>query len=151
MKKTIILFCLLIAAACAKKQETVEEVTVVKDTIVKDSVQKSPATANDSDSHGCETSAGYFWSALLQKCVHVSEEGTKLSPYDSQNQSTGSNAFVIFEKNGNKAELFLPNGKVAIILERKSEGDQYVNGNWQLIPWKGYVLKNGNEILFIGK
>ena len=146
MKKTIILFCLFITAACAKKQETAEETVIVTDT-----VQKSSAIANHSDSHGCETSEGYLWSALLQKCVLVSEEGTKLSPYDSQNQSTESSAFVIFEKDGNKAELFLPNGKVAIILERKSEGDPYVNGNWQLIPWKGYVLKNGNEILFIGQ
>ncbi|SDK01968.1 hypothetical protein SAMN04487935_2325 [Flavobacterium noncentrifugens] len=129
---------------------------VVKDSITKDGVKveidtaKVPTVGADSDAHGCKSSTGYTWSELKQKCIRIFEEGTKLSPYDSENQPAGMAAFVIFEENGNKAELFVPNQK-SIILKRKSEGGQYVNGDWQLIPWKGYVLKKGKDILYTGQ
>jgi len=154
MKKIILFFGLLAAISCGKKSEvssTDMAVDSVKTEtmIVVDSI-KEPVVGADSDSHGCKASAGYTWSELKQKCIRIFEEGTKLSAYESQNQSAELAAFVIFESNGNKAELFLPNEK-PIILERKSEGDQFVNGDWQLIPWKGYVLKKGAVILYTGQ
>lgn len=151
----MLLLSLFLTISCTKKGEMTAPV-VVKDSITKDGVKveidtaKTPTVGADSDAHGCKASAGYTWSQLKQKCIRIFEEGTKLSPYDSENQSAEMTAFVIFEENGNKAELFLPNEK-PIILERKSEGDQYVNGDWQLIPWKGYVLKKGKEILYTGQ
>ena len=136
--------------SCAKKHEKTAIDAVVKDSvIVKDSL-KTPTVGADSDNHGCKASAGYTWSELKQQCIRVFEEGAKLSPYDSDKTAAEFAAYVIFEENGNKAELFLPNEK-PLILERKSEGDQYVNGDWQLVPWKGYVLKKGKEILYIGQ
>ena len=140
--------------SCAKKQEMIEGKitvdTVTKDFVVANDSLKPPIVGADSDSHGCKASAGFIWSELKRKCVRVFEEGTKLSPYDSDKTAAEFAAYVIFEENGNKAELFLPNEK-PLILERKSEGDQYVNGDWQLVPWKGYVLKKGKEILYIGQ
>ena len=53
-------------------------------------------------------------------------------------------AYVIFD--GDKAELFLDTQKDAIMLVRKSEGESWINGDYILIPWKGYVLKKGENI-----
>lgn len=153
MKKAIVFFGLLAMVSCVKKSEIPTQIktdsTQIEAVTVADTT-KIPNVGGDSDSHGCKKSAGYTWSELRKKCIRVFEEGTKLSAYDSQNRSDVLAAFVIFEANGNKAELFLPNEK-PLIMERKSEGDQYLNGDWQLIPWKGYVLKKGKNILYIGQ
>ena len=109
--------------------------------------QKEAIVGADSDSHGCKASAGYTWSILKKECIRVFE-GTKLSHYDDGKTYTTA-SYVIFD--GNKAELFLDTQKESIILERKSEGDSWVNGDWQLIPWKGYVLKKGKDILYTGE
>lgn len=149
MKKVLLFFALVLMIACGKKSEINKSKSNNDSVAAIDSIN-IPKVGADSDAHGCKASAGYTWSELKQKCVRVFEEGTKLSPYQNENQTAEIAAFVLFEENGNKAELFLPNEK-PLILERKSEGDQYVNGEWQLMPWKGYVLKKGGEILYIGQ
>jgi len=155
MKNAIAFLSLFLIITCTKKVAVTAPV-VEKDSITKDGVkaeidtEKAPIVGATSDAHGCKASTGFTWSELKQKCIRIFEEGTKLSPYDAENQSAEMAAFAIFEENGNKAELFLPNEK-PIILERNSEGDQYVNGDWQLIPWKGYVLKKGKDILYTGQ
>jgi len=149
MKNAVLFFAFALMISCGKKSETAPSKNNNDSIMVVDTV-KTPIVGADSDSHGCKTSAGFTWSELKQKCIRVFEDGTKLSPYNPENQTAEFAAFVIFEENGNKAELFLPNEN-PIILERKSEGDQYVNGDWQLMPWKGYVLKKGKEILYTGQ
>ena len=57
-------------------------------------------------------------------------------------------AFVIFDCD--KAELFVQTEK-PLILMRKAEGEPFTGGQWQLIPWKGYVLKKDGKILYTGK
>ncbi|KAF2340778.1 hypothetical protein DMB71_13025 [Flavobacterium tistrianum] len=110
--------------------------------------KKEAVVGGDSDSHGCKASAGYTWSALKKECIRVFENSTRLNhAEDGKTYSTVS--YVIFD--GNKAELFLDTQKESIILERKSEGDSWVNGDWQLIPWKGYVLKKAGKILYTGE
>lgn len=138
--KKIMLFTMVVGLSfsCAKK------VTPDNQT-VKEEVSKKNV-GGDSDSHGCKASAGYTWSALKKECIRIFE-GTKLSHYDDGKTYTTA-SYVIFD--GNKAELFLDTQKKSIILERKSEGDSWVNGDWQLIPWKGYVLKKDGKILYTG-
>ncbi|KAF2518080.1 hypothetical protein E0W73_00390 [Flavobacterium foetidum] len=140
------MFLFLIIAStfsCAKKfsQERKEN-----------SVPKEPkeemVVGGDSDSHGCKASAGYTWSVLRKECIRVFENSTRLNhAQDGKTYTTVS--YVIFD--GDKAELFLDTQKESIILERKSEGDSWVNGDWQLIPWKGYVLKKGGKIVYTGE
>jgi hypothetical protein len=101
----------------------------------------------DVDSHGCKASAGYTWSIVKNKCIRIFE-GTKLSHAEDGKTYTTA-AYVVFE--GNKAELFLDTQKESIVLERKSEGDSWVNGDLQLIPWKGYVLKKAGKIIYTGQ
>ncbi|MBS7253073.1 hypothetical protein KHA98_03790 [Flavobacterium branchiicola] len=135
------LFAIIATAAfsCAKK--------VSQEKVPAKEPQKEHIVGADSDAHGCKGSAGYTWSTLKKECIRVFE-GTKLSHYDDGKTYTTA-SFVIFD--GNKAELFLDTQKESIILERKSEGDSWVNGDWQLIPWKGYVLKKAGKILYTGQ
>lgn len=140
MKKMFLLTIIAIAGfSCAKKVS--QENTVVKEP------QEKKLVGGDSDEHGCKGSAGYTWSTLKKECIRVFG-GTKLSHYDDGKTYT-TVSYVIFE--GNKAELFLDTQKESIILERKSEGDSWINGDWQLIPWKGYVLKKSGKILYTGE
>lgn len=109
--------------------------------------QKETVVGADADAHGCKASAGYIWSTLKKECIRTFE-GTRLSHYDDGKTYTTA-AYVIFD--GNKAELFLDTQKESIILERKSEGDSWVKGDLQLIPWKGYVLKKDGKIIYTGE
>jgi len=139
MKKMFLFLIIVSAMSCAKKvsqeNKTPKEIT-----------NERKAVGADQDSHGCKASAGYTWSKLKKECIRIFE-GTKLSHFDDgKKYSTVS--YVIFD--GNKAELFLDTQKESIILERKSEGDSWVNGDWQLSPWKGYVLKKAEKIIYTG-
>lgn len=139
--KKMFLFSIMLTAAISCGKKVSQENTIPQET------KKETLVGADSDTHGCKASAGYTWSKLKNECIRTFD-GTKLSHYeDGKTYTTVS--YVIFE--GNKAELFLDTQKESIILERKSEGDSWVNGNWQLIPWKGYVLKKSGKILYTGE
>ncbi|WP_237718512.1 hypothetical protein [Flavobacterium sp. F52] len=142
MKKMFLFLIMASAISCGKKVSQENASTTPKEP------EKEAVVGGDSDSHGCKASAGYTWSVLKKECIRVFENSTRLNhAEDGKAYSTVS--YVIFE--GNKAELFLDTQKESIILERKSEGDSWINGDWQLIPWKGYVLKKGEKILYTGE
>ena len=113
---------------------------------------KQQILGGDLNEHGCKASAGYTWSVLSNQCVRVFEVAIRLNHYDLKGTIPSTAAFVIFERdNGNKAELFLDTQNQSIILQRKSEGQPWVKDDWQLISWKGYVLKKAGEIKYTGK
>ncbi|WP_290970267.1 hypothetical protein [Flavobacterium sp.] len=141
MKKMFLFLIMASAISCAKKVSQENVNTTPKEP------KKETIVGGDSDSHGCKASAGYTWSTLKKECVRIFE-GTKLSHSDDGKKYT-TVSYVIFD--GNKAELFLDTQKESIILERKSEDEPWVNGDWQLIPWRGYVLKKGKDILYTGQ
>ncbi|HHO2170990.1 TPA: hypothetical protein ACVBCY_004418 [Aeromonas hydrophila] len=102
----------------------------------------------DRDSHGCTGSAGYQWSALTKQCVRLFEQGIRLNPTDAGQTSS---AFVLFNADQSQAELTLPSGEQHLLTRQGVEG----NWSWQgsgyaLFPWKGYVLKAGEQTLFHG-
>lgn len=139
--KKIFLFSVIIGLSfsCAKKVSQENKTETKPEKVM---------VGGDSDSHGCKASAGYTWSILKNKCIRIFE-GTKLSHAEENGKTYTTAAYVVFE--GNKAELFLDTQKESIILERKSEGDSWVNGDLQLIPWKGYVLKKAGKIIYTGQ
>lgn len=146
MIKKAFIFLLLCTFACNNKE--VKETETVASAKAEDTVKTTePEVGADEDLHGCKASAGYTWSVLKNDCVRIFEIGTPLQPYQDPTGAQMS-AFVIFD--GNKAEIFTQTEK-PFIAERKSEGDRYVYGDWQLIPWKGYVLKKKDTILYTGK
>lgn len=141
MKKMFLFLIIVSAFSCAKKVSQENVNTTPKEP------NKEVVAGGDTDSHGCKTSAGYTWSQLKKECIRIFE-GTKLSHSDDGKKYTTA-SYVIFD--GNKAELFLDTQKESILLERKSEGEPWINGDWQLIPWRGYVLKKGEDIIYTGQ
>lgn len=141
MKKMFLFLIIAGTFSCAKK------VSQENTNVTPKEPKKEAVVGADADSHGCKASAGYTWSTLKKECIRIFD-GTRLSHYDDGKTYTTA-SYVIFD--GNKAELFLDTQKESIILERKSEGDSWNNGEWQLIPWKGYVLKKAGKILYTGE
>lgn len=121
---------------------------ILKDTEEEDSenkTEKKVVLGNDKDVNGCVTSAGYKWSLLKNECVRVFEEGYRLNPIEELKVDGVSNsAFVIFEDNGNRAELFLPGSTKSLMLKKESDKSPYTGSEWSLQSDKGYTLsKNG--------
>lgn len=139
--KKVFLFSVIIGLSfsCAKKVSQENKTEAKSEKVI---------VGGDVDSHGCKASAGYTWSIVKNKCIRIFE-GTKLSHAEESGKTYTTAAYVVFE--GNKAELFLDTQKESIILERKSEGDSWVNNDLQLIPWKGYVLKKAGKIIYTGQ
>ncbi len=113
-----------------------------------DTSAKNKTVGDDVDEHGCKTSSGYQWSAIKNKCIRIFEDGTRLNPLEAVADKTTA-AYIVFSDDNNKAELFLPPDKSSTILKRKAEGQPWINGEWMLIAWKGFVLKK-NEIALYG-
>lgn len=139
--KKVFLFSVIIGLSfsCAKKVSQENKTEAKPEKVM---------VGGDVDSHGCKASAGYTWSIVKNKCIRIFE-GTKLSHAEENGKTYTTAAYVVFE--GNKAELFLDTQKESIILERKSEGDSWIKDDYQLIPWKGYVLKKNGKIIYTGQ
>lgn len=146
MKKIFffLLFCGTLVSCKLTDQKTVEE-EVEANQMVKDS-----SAVNDKDEHGCLATAGYVWSKINKECIKAFT-GVPLNPSSNPNSEDESlSAYVLFSEDGNQAEVFLPNDTQSLVLTRTSEGKPWVFDDWQLVPWKGYVLKKGNENKFAG-
>ena len=117
----------------------------VKSNDVVEKADKKVIMGADKDANGCVTSAGYRWSLLKKQCIRIFEEGYRLNAVtELKSGDTSKSAFVIFEEEGNKAELYLPDGIASILLEREKEGSPYKNAEWSLQLSNGYsLLKNG--------
>jgi hypothetical protein len=114
------------------------------------SAVKDSTIVNDKDEHGCLASAGYIWSKMNKECVK-GYTGIPLNPIDKpDNEDEALSAFVLFSEDLSKADVFLPNVTNYIVLTRLVEGKPWVFEDWQLVPWKGYVLKKGADIKFSG-
>lgn len=141
MKKIFLFSIIILSFSCGKKVSEENKTP-------KQQEAKPVVVGGDADTHGCKGSAGYTWSVLKNECVRLFEVGTKLS-HAEDGRTYSTVAYVIFD--GDKAELFLDTQKDPILLERKSEGDSWTKGDYQLIPWKGYVLKKDGKIIYTGE
>ncbi|ULH01928.1 hypothetical protein MF133_17465 [Aeromonas caviae] len=109
---------------------------------------REPLVGADRDEHGCIGSAGYQWSALAGKCVRLFEQGIRLNPADAGQTVS---AFVLFNADQSQAELTLPEGEPIRLIRQGEEGNwSWQGGGYQLFPWKGYVLKSGDHVLYHG-
>lgn len=112
------------------------------------STSQQQLVGNDQDAHGCRASAGYQWSALTNQCVRLFEQAVRLQSLKAS--ETGS-AFVLFNADQSQAELTLPSGEQIRLVREGEEGNHsWQGGAYQLFPWKGYVLKSGEQPLFHG-
>lgn len=145
MKHTIYLLLLLTGfQSCKLTDNKADEETLPQ------VESKEVMKAIDKDENGCLASAGYIWSKLNKECVKLFT-GIQLNPIDKpQNEDETLSAFIMFSEDANQVELFLPNATETYVLKRAAEGQSWVLDEWQLIPHKGYVLKQGDKPLFAG-
>lgn len=147
MLKKIIVSCFIFSSLISCKWiDQREDTTNEKETNAKDVV-----VGGDKDEDGCLASAGYTWSKLNKECIRVFT-GIQLLPVDkSKNQDEAVFAvYLLFDESQDKVELFLPNQDESVIVKREAEGKPWKNGDWELIPYKGYQLKKAGKLLFEG-
>ncbi len=143
MKKSVFICCILaLAFSCKPKDDTTEAAAKV--------VEKDSTIAGaDQDEHGCLAAAGFTWSKMYKDCVRMFT-GLQLNPVDQpQNEDETLSAYVLFNEDKSKAEVFIPNAE-SIILTRNKEGQSWTFQDYQLVPWKGYILKKGETNLYAG-
>ena len=80
----------------------------------------------DRDEHGCLTAAGETWSELKQSCVQIFSIGQRLNPFEVNDNEAVISAFILFNDDQSKLELFLPDEKETILLD-KGEDEVYQN------------------------
>ena len=147
MKKIVtLLMILLIVSSCRliDQNENADDNPKVAATT------KDSTLVNDKDENGCLASAGFVWSKVNKECVK-GFSGIQLNPTDKpDNQDETLSAYVLFNEDASKAEVFLPKDTASIVLTRGAEGKPWVLKDWQLVQWKGYVLKKGAVTMFSG-
>lgn len=145
MKKITTLLIVLLAISSCKNIDEKEETEETKSAAV-----AADSLVNDKDENGCLASAGYVWSKVNKECVK-GFSGIQLNPIDKpDNDDETLSAYVLFNEDASKAEVFLPKDTASIVLTRAAEGQPWIGNDWQLVPWKGYVLKKGSENKFAG-
>ena len=145
MKKISIILLLSLSIISCKQKDSSEQEEKANTSQTKDTTM----VGADQDENGCLASAGYTWSKVNKECVKIFT-GIQLNPAkDLANEEMVLCAYVLFNENGDQAEVFLPNEE-SIVLSRPEEGKPWSNANYQLIAKNGYTLKKATEIIYIG-
>jgi hypothetical protein len=114
----------------------------------KEETAVTPAvTGADMDAHGCKGSAGYTWSELKQNCIRVFEDGTKLTAAVSTIDQTTA-AFVVFNTDSSKAELFIPNITSSVVIDKQA-ANTWKDSTFSLSNNQTHlILEKGSKILY---
>ena len=116
----------------------------------KDTTSSAVKTGADQDEHGCIGSAGYTWSVLKNDCIRPFDE-IKLMPVDNHG-TYSSAAFLLFNTDKSQAELFMPDKKESLILDRTSpDNNIWKNDAFEVTDDGGYVIKQGGNIIYKDK
>ena len=74
----------------------------------------------------------------------------KLNPLKDGAITEGKSAFVLFNMDHTKAEIFLPTKNDGVVLTKTNQGN-WSNADYKLISWKGYVLQKNEKPIFGGQ
>ena len=89
---------------------------------------QQPVMGADRDTHNCIASAGYTYSAIRGECIRLWEAGIALMPV-VQIEDPVLAAYVVQDKDGHKAEVFVPGFEQGIVMKRAE--------NTGVSIWKG--------------
>ena len=143
MKKIISILVVLCVLSSCKLTDEKEEGEVNQET-------KEGVILADKDENGCLASAGYIWSKVNKECVKVFT-GMQLNPTSNpENEDEALSAYILFNEDGDQAELFLPNETSSHVLTKQSNGNSWTLDDWQLIKGNGYTLKKADKLMFSG-
>ncbi|MBD2752265.1 hypothetical protein [Spirosoma validum] len=151
MKKTILVSSVITLLVSCTGNNQQSETTAAEDSTTH-VASVSPKVGSDKDEHGCIGSAGYQWSVLKNKCIRTFEEAdAKLMPIEDTT-TYRSNAVLIFNADQSKVELYMPDQKGSLILNRTGEEGNYSwkNDSLDLFAWKGYALRKNGKAIFHG-
>lgn len=132
MKSYIFLFSTIILGACSTPIST------------DPSTMKS--IGGDKDNHGCLVGAGQSWSKVRQNCIQIFKEGIRLNPIEEPSKGEAVfSAFIVFSKDNQKVELYVPNEEDSFILNSVGEGI-YKDSGYEFNSSTNSLLKNGVKI-----
>lgn len=124
MKKVVVLSLgFFVLTACNKAKNDSSENT-------EEQITTEELIGGEKDKHGCLTAAGETWSELQQGCIQVFEVGQRLNPIEVAEGEAVISAFVLFNDDRSKLELFLPTKNETIILD-KNEEESYQNDTFR--------------------
>ena len=110
--------------------------------------EETPSIGGSKDEHGCLVAAGQTWSEIKQGCIQVFNVGLRLNPTEKKEGEAVISAFVIVSDDQSKLELFLPDNKNTIILD-KVENDIYRKDSYKYDAKKSALYVN-NTIKYTG-
>lgn len=136
--------CALFFTSCEKENSTTKDTQVA----VKTDPMSIGPVINPLDS--TEVPSAKF-SDLKNGDVNLDKDAITLS---SMREGNSEKAYLLFNEDQSKAEIFLPNDSNSLVLDRKGTEGNYTwtDGKYELIVWKGYILqtlKQGTK-LFAG-
>lgn len=101
------------------------------------------AIGGDTDEHGCLGAAGEKWSELKQECIRVFNIGERLNPVDAKSGELILSAFVVFNDDKSKLELFLPGDVQKTTILNKSDETTYQNDVYKFTTKDAALYING--------
>ena len=122
MKKMTLCGGLLFLLACGNTPK--ENLTTTNENAI-----ESPLVGGDTDEHGC---------------LQIFEAGVRLNPVDAKENEAVISAFVLFNEDKSKAEVFTPNNGQAI-LEKSAQGDSYENTTFKYDDKEGILYIQGEK------
>lgn len=119
-KLTAMLFSFTLLFGCGAKsnqQKASDEASanVQTEDGISQSKNNKQLIGGDRDEHGCIASAGYQWSELLKDCIRPFEKGAQLKSTDEKSTSA---AYLVFNNDSSKIEVFMPENESHPILNR---------------------------------
>lgn len=93
---------------------------------------------------------GQSFSELKQTCLKLSDLNIILNPLKDGAITKGKPAYILFDKDRNQIELFLPNRDNGIVLPKTKQGN-WANDEFIVISWKGYVIQHNGKAVFGGQ
>ena len=101
---TTLVLLLIVLVSCKQQDDAIQDES-------KTQPKDSTIVGADQDENGCLASAGYTWSKLNKECVRAFT-GIQLNPSDDiATEDVTLCAYVLFNDNGDKAEVFMPDEK----------------------------------------
>jgi hypothetical protein len=101
------------------------------------------------EKEACLFDDGKSYSVLEQKCLTLATLKTTLNPLKDGARTEGKQAYLLFNADNSKAEVFLPKFNKGIVFEKVGEGN-WVSGDYKLMAWKGYVLQEKSIAIYGG-
>lgn len=98
----------------------------------------------------CLSDFGFKKSTIKSECIDVTLLTPKLNPLENGAMVKGEPSFVLFSSDLTIAEVFLPDETEGILLKKNKQGN-WINNEYKLIAWKGFVLQKNDIPIFGGQ